>query len=144
MYAGAAIVSLAYLATPYTNYMPDIEAAFVAACKLAARLIEKEVSVYSPIAHSHPIALHGGLDPLNHAMWIAFDEAMMEKCDTLIVAFLPGWQVSKGVAHEIEFFQNAGKKIWGLDPATCRMERWHYPGSERGPRVDESSLPGAK
>ncbi len=133
-------MSLAYLATPYTNYVEGRDAAFVAACKIAASLIEKDVGVYSPIAHGHPIAVHGRLDPLNHAMWIAFDELMMERCDTLIVAFLPGWQVSKGIAHEIEFFQKAGKKIWGLDPSTGKMERWHYPGSERAPRVDESSL----
>lgn len=114
---------IAYLATPYSKYPGGIEAAFRDAAALVARLLEKAVDAYSPIAHTHPVAIHGGLDPLDLSIWLPFDEAMMAKADTLIVAHLPGWEESKGIAHEIAVFAAAGKPIFDLDPATMTMVR---------------------
>src|ERR1700686_5471517 len=48
---------LCYLATPYTQYRDGIEAAFVQAASLAGRLLQARSFVYSPIAHTHPIAM---------------------------------------------------------------------------------------
>jgi hypothetical protein len=115
--------NLAYLATPYTRYPAGIYAAFADAAKLAARLILAGVKVYSPIAHTHPLAIHGNLDPLDLAIWIPFDEAMMERADVLIVAHMEGWEESKGIAHEIRHFEAGGKPIYDLDPETLMMVR---------------------
>jgi hypothetical protein len=112
---------LAYLATPYTRYTGGIEAAFKDAAKLAARLLCTGLKVYSPICHTHPIAIYGALDALDHSIWLPFDEDMMEVSATLIVAHMDGWDESRGVAHEIKFFENAGKPIFDLDPATLNM-----------------------
>ena len=107
---------LCYLATPYSKWPQGIEAAFVAASVVAARLLERGVSVYSPIAHTHPIAIHGGLDPFDHTIWLPFDAALMNAADALIVAGMLGWSESKGVAHEIDVFASAGKSMFYLNP----------------------------
>lgn len=115
--------TLAYLATPYSRYPAGIEAAFQDAAALAARLLRAGILVYSPIAHTHPLAMYGLLDPLDH-IWLPFDELMMARCDTLIVAHMEGWRGSKGIAREIEFFKRAGKPIFDLpDITTCTLVR---------------------
>lgn len=116
-------VGLAYLATPYTRYPAGIERAFTDAAKLAARLLHAGVKVYSPIAHTHPLAVYGDLDPLDHSIWLPFDEAMMAKADVLIVARMEGWAASKGIAHEIQYFADRHKPIFDLDPVTLTMTR---------------------
>src|SRR3990167_1959103 len=60
---------IGYLATPYTRYPAGIRAAFADAAKLAARLLVTGLKVYSPITHTHPLAIYGHLDPLDHAIW---------------------------------------------------------------------------
>jgi Domain of unknown function (DUF1937) len=114
---------LSYLATPYSRYPGGIEAAFMDAACLAARLLRIGVKVYSPICHTHPIAMCGNIDPLDHAIWMPFDEAMMRVCDMLIVAHMPSWETSKGIAMEVEHFEKAGKRIFDLDPVTLVMTR---------------------
>lgn len=109
---------LVYMATVYTKHPAGLERAFVDACELAGELIRKGVNVYSPIAHTHPIAKHANMDPLDHDMWLAFDEAMMDASDALVVMTMPGWQASKGIAHEIRRFQANNKPIYYLDPDT--------------------------
>ena len=115
--------TLAYLATPYTGYGAGINAAFEDAAALAAQLMVAGVNVYSPIAHTHPLAIHGKLDPLDHSIWIPFDEVMMAKADTLIVAHMDGWEFSIGIAHEVGVFEKAGKPIFDLWPETMKMAR---------------------
>lgn len=109
---------LIYLATPYTHYPHGIVRAFEDASALAARLIQQGLRVYSPIAHTHPIAVHGGISPVDHEIWLPFDETMMAAADTLYVAEMAGWHRSRGIAHEIGVFERAGKPIYMLDPDT--------------------------
>lgn len=106
---------LVYLATPYSKFPGGIEAGFIASAKVTARLIEAGVRVYSPIAHTHPVAIHGGLDPLDHSLWLPFDEAMMEAADMACVAMLPTWEASFGVQQEIQHFTAAGKPVLYLE-----------------------------
>ncbi len=103
-----------YLATPYSKYEGGIEKAFVDACKVAAAMVKDGFWVYSPIAHTHPIAVHGGIDPLDHSIWLPFDEPMMKACSALLIALLPGWQHSKGVAYEMDWFDRHEKPIYNL------------------------------
>ena len=112
---------LAYLATPYSKYEAGLDAAFVDASKLSARLMPTGVKIYSPIVHCHPMAIHGGLNPLDHALWLPFDEVMMAKADILIVAHMQGWEESYGIAHEIAVFTRAQKPIFDLDIQTLTM-----------------------
>jgi hypothetical protein len=112
---------LVYLATPYTKFNPDIDAAFRDASALAAKLLEHDVKVYSPIAHCHPIAIYGGLNPRDHAIWIPFNEAMMTASAALLVAQMEGWRESFGVLHEIKFFAEQRKPVFYLDTVTLRV-----------------------
>lgn len=113
--------TLYYLATPYTKYKGGIEKAFMAAAELTGKLLTNGYRVYSPIAHTHPVAVYGGLDPLDHSIWLPFDEAMMHACDALLVAHMDGWRESKGVMHEIEFFARGKKPIFDLRLDDLRM-----------------------
>lgn len=115
--------SLCYLATPYSKYKDGIEAAFQDAARIAAMLLKTGIKVYSPITHTHPLAVFGELDPLDHKIWLPFDEAMMEACDALVVVHMDGWQQSYGIAHEIKVFGAARKPIFDLDPASFELTR---------------------
>jgi hypothetical protein len=108
-----------YLATPYSKYEGGIERAFIDACKVAAAMVKEGIRVYSPIAHTHGIAVHGGIDPLDHKIWLPFDETMMQTCTAIAVALLPGWEKSFGVHHEIATFDMLKKPVHYLqiDPA---------------------------
>lgn len=108
--------SLIYVGTPYSKYVDGIDAAFVEAAKLTARLMRKGLKVYSPIAHTHPLAMYGKIDPMDHSIWLPFDGAMMDKADAMIVAMMFGWEDSKGVRHEIDVFTAAGKPVFFLNP----------------------------
>lgn len=112
---------LCYLATPYSRYPGGIEAAHVAACEVAAKLIQRGYKVYSPIAHTHPIAMHGGIDPLDHNIWLPFDAAMMDAADCCIVAMLQTWEQSYGIGEEIKAFRKAGKPVVYLDTETMQF-----------------------
>jgi nucleoside 2-deoxyribosyltransferase len=106
---------LVYLGSPYTKYATGLDAAFQDVCAIAAELLKEGVKVYSPIAHTHPIAIHGNLDPRNHDIWLPFDQAMMDAADAMVIADMDGWRESYGVRFEIETFQRAGKPVYFRD-----------------------------
>lgn len=115
--------ALIYVGTPYSKWADGLDAAFVEASKLTARLMQHGLKVYSPIAHTHPLAVHGNIDPLDHSIWLPFDGAMMDKADAMIVAMMDGWFESKGVRHEIDVFNEAGKPVFFLNPADLSISR---------------------
>lgn len=103
-----------YLASPYSKYPTGLEDAFVRACEITADFLRLGVTVYSPIAHTHPVAMHGNIDPYSHDIWLAFDNAMIKACDGLIVACLEGWMHSKGIEYELSAFLAVDKPIFYL------------------------------
>lgn len=113
--------SLVYVATPYSKFPGGLESAFIEASRVTAKLIGGGVKAYSPIAHGHPIAIHGNIDPYDHDIWLPFDSTMMEKSDAVVVVKMDGWSESRGVTHEIETFHTAGKPVFYLDPITCTV-----------------------
>ena len=115
------MTTLAYLASPYSKL--NIDAAHEDACLIAGRLLRAGIFVFSPIAHCHSIAFHSGIDPLDHKFWLPICDVMMAHCDTLIVAHMPSWEESKGIAIEIEYFEKAGKPIFDLEVDELRMTK---------------------
>lgn len=105
-----------YLASPYSNYPKGIDYAHVKACQAVAEFVEAGVPVYSPIAHTHPVAMIGCIDPHNHDFWLPIDKPMMDAASGLIVLMLDGWLTSRGVAYETEVFAAAGKPIVYMTP----------------------------
>lgn len=101
-----------YLATPYTRYPQGHAAAFREACMAAARLMLEGVPVFSPIAHSHPIAHHMlPDDKTDHKLWMAMDGPVMAAAGGLIIYELESWRSSAGMAEEIRRFETAGKPV---------------------------------
>lgn len=104
--------TLIYLATPYTRYPGGHEAAFELACQSAAVFLAADIPVFSPIAHSHPIAKHMTAEHLvDHDLWVRIDAPMLAACAAMIVVTVEGWRESRGVQHEIAMFEQAEKPV---------------------------------
>lgn len=103
---------LVYLGSPYTKYAAGLDAAFRDVAAIAAQMLQDGVKVYSPITHTHPIAIHGNLDPRNHDIWLPFDQAMMDAADAMCIADMDGWRESYGVQYEIDYFRWQGKPVY--------------------------------
>ncbi len=104
-----------YLATPYSKYPGGIDEAFKLACRETAVLIRASVRVYSPIAHTHPVAIHGNIDPYDHKIWMPADEPFMHAAKGLIVLRAESWKQSYGIGEEIKAFRAAEKPIVFMD-----------------------------
>lgn len=101
----------AYVCTPYSRYLGGQEAAFVAAAEYTGWLLAEGLHVYSPIAHSHPIATYTKLDPLDHTIWMRNDRPMIEAAAGAVVIKMFGWEESRGVAEEIALFNALSKPV---------------------------------
>ncbi len=105
-----------YLATPYSKYPAGIEQAFIDACRETAMLLRAGVPIFSPIAHTHPIAVHGNINPRDHKIWLPADRPLMDAACGLIVCQMETWDQSYGIGVEIETFTAAGKPVVYMTP----------------------------
>lgn len=107
-----------YLASPYTHEEEAVRIErFRTACLVAARLIREGKHVFSPIAHSHPIAEHGL--PIDADYWMKWNLEMMGTCCGMIVLRLEGWEASRGVEMELAKAREWGMPVEFLDPPTA-------------------------
>lgn len=118
--------TLGYLASPYTRDTRSLVAAFQDICRIAARLHSAGIYCYSPIAHLHSFAVYGELDPLNLTLWLPHNQMMMDRCDCLIVAQMPGWDESDGIKGEVEYFEKVKKPIFDLEPNRLVLTKREY------------------
>lgn len=106
-----------YLASPYSHPDPDVrERRFDEVCRIAGALMAAGHQVFSPIAHTHPIAVRCDL-PKGWEFWRKYDEDLLAACDWLVVAAMDGWQDSVGVKAEIQVALDTGKRI-----SVCSVE----------------------
>ena len=116
-----------YLASPYTH--PDSgvrQQRFEAACRAAAALIRQGKTVFSPVAHSHPICRFGL--PGDWGFWERHDLEHLAVCDEVVVLKLDGWRESVGVQAEVAQAWALGKPVTFLavdaqaeeNPDACR------------------------
>ena len=104
-----------YLASPYSHPDPAVrEQRFHAACRAAVALLHAGRVVFSPIAHSHPLAQHSL--PGNWQFWEQYDRKFLERCDEVVVLMLDGWEESVGVQAEIRIARELGKPVRYLAP----------------------------
>lgn len=90
-----------YLASAYSHDNPAIrDERFKAVCLCAAVLMRQGHLIFSPIAHTHPIAVAGEL-PTGWEFWHKYDREMIQACAQLWVFTLEGWKVSCGVTDEL-------------------------------------------
>ena len=107
---------LVYLAAPYSHPDPKTrEDRFREINKVASMLMKRGVFIYSPISHSHPIAVAGGL-PTGWEFWNQYDEIMLSACGLMIVLMMPGWQESVGVSNEIKIAVRRRLRVVYVDP----------------------------
>lgn len=102
-----------YLASPYTGTDAQQEDRYIKVCKAAADVIRMDPRlhrVFSPIAHSHGIAVHGNLKG-DHETWKDQNLWQLEYCDELWVATIEGWGASEGIKWEIETVMSLGKRV---------------------------------
>ena len=100
-----------YLASPYSSPHANVmQQRFEAVCRAAAVLMRAGYMVFSPIAHSHPIAQHGL--PLGWEFWQAFDFAFIDVANEVWVLTLPGWHESVGVRAETAYAIEQSKPVW--------------------------------
>jgi len=104
-----------YLASPYTHPDPKIrEERFQAVCLQASIMMRRGITVFSPIAHMHPIAQYGM--PVGWEFWKVFDTEFLEMCSELHILKLPGFKESKGVLGEIQIAESLGKPVVFIEP----------------------------
>lgn len=112
---------LIYLASPYSHADEAVrEERFRAVCQASAGLMAQGHLIFSPIAHTHPIALAGKL-PTDFRFWRRYDETMLRAAGELWVLMLPGWHVSAGVREEIAFMDALGRPVRYVNPRTLRV-----------------------
>lgn len=108
---------LSYLASPYSRYHAGLDAAYSMACQASAVLMKRGHRIFCPIAHSHPIATFGDIDPLDWEFWAKQDGDMMKNCNGLIILKMEGWEESVGVTDEIGAFEWMSKPCIYVHPA---------------------------
>ena len=112
-------MSYFYLATPYSRYPHGLRAAWQEACRNAAILAEAGVPIFSPIAMTYGMENYLNKD---HAFWMGVDRPMMESAKGCIMCRMQSWDVSRGMAQELQIFQEAGKPVIWMDPGVIPDE----------------------
>lgn len=100
-----------YLASPYSH--PDIDVRvwrFEQVAYAAAHLMGEGHLVFSPITHSHPIAICGISGAWER--WHDFDELMIRVCEEgFWILMLDGWRASVGVRAEKQIAESLSRPI---------------------------------
>lgn len=105
-----------YLASPYSHSSSQIRTfRFHQACQAAGWLMSKGLFVYSPIAHTHPIAEAWDL-PREFPFWQQFDQIGVEFCECFAVLTLDGWKSSASVRYALELATDLDKEVFFIGP----------------------------
>jgi len=105
-----------YLATPYSKYPLGIDAAFQLAVAQRGLLVKAGVPVFSPIIHSHPVAVQCGIDPFDYNIWLPSEDPILRSASGIIMVRAEGWEYSFGMNHERIQFEDACKPVVWMDP----------------------------
>jgi len=122
---------MVYLASPYSDPDPAVrERRFQQACAASANLMRRGILLFSPIAHTHPIALYGL--PKGWEFWEQYDREFLAACERMIVLTLPGWRHSVGVKAEILTMQAMGKPVEYMRLVNGRCRKHSPPMAKEG------------
>ena len=100
-----------YIASPFSHPRLIVRIyRYIKVCRVAGRLIREGNIVYSPIAHSAPIAWLCRLQG-DHATWKEQNRGWISWCDELWVLTIEGWDVSIGIEWEMEMARIMGKRV---------------------------------
>lgn len=100
-----------YVAAPYSHPKSAVRhERYLRITHYCGRRMMMGELVFSPITYGHGFALLGLADTA-HTDWICFNERMMLASEEVRVLQLPGWEKSKGIAHELDFADRHGIRI---------------------------------
>lgn len=102
---------LTYLACPYSHSDPAVrQDRYHAANEATAALIRAyKWNVFSPITHSHPLALLG-LDG-DWGYWERIDTDYLKMSSRIVILTVPGWKTSVGIRHERALAKQFGAEL---------------------------------
>jgi hypothetical protein len=104
-----------YIASPYTDRSQEVEQdRYRAVRHFVSEYARRGRIVYSPILHFHDAARKHGL-PTAAAFWKEHNATMLRHAERLVVYKLPGWDLSVGVAYEVDLAQKLHLPIDYID-----------------------------
>ena len=104
-----------YIASPYSDTDEKVRNDRAYKAQLYTYIMfKRDVMVYSPIAHWHPIQEIFDMPQKGEAYWKQ-NEAMLSHARCLHVLQLPGWDTSVGVKTEIDYAKDNGIPIVYID-----------------------------
>lgn len=103
---------LIYLASPYSHKEDKVRfERFETIARVAAKLMSQGVYLFCPITHTHPIN-EAGINNPGWDFWCKYDYMMLDRCQELWIADMPGWKESVGVTAEIKYMMEANKPVF--------------------------------
>lgn len=107
--------TLIYLASPYSHADKEVMRQREEDInKIGAILINKGHLLYGPISMSAAL-VRSGVTGSGWDTWKTLDLEMINRCNEVWVADMPGWQESVGVTAEIEHAISTRKPVYILD-----------------------------
>lgn len=100
---------LVYLAAPYSH--PDYDVRmhrFRSVTWIASKLMQQGELIYSPITHGHALTMVNRRIPTDWKHWESHCKAVLQACEIVLVATLPGWEESVGVQAELKIASELG------------------------------------
>jgi len=98
------MAGLIYLASPYSNPRAAIRLErYFATLRFTSTKLLEGYAIFSPIVYGEQMAGEIGT---TFEAWANLNDRMIAACDAFWVLMLPGWQESRGIAHELKVWQN--------------------------------------
>ena len=114
-----------YLASPYSHPDEQVrESRYLEAVDACHDIINLGHCPFSPIVHSHPIALRHG-SGLGFDSWMKIDFEMICRCDELWILNIEGYDESEGVAKEKQYALIKGLPVSDFFPKRI-LEEYGY------------------
>lgn len=120
-----------YLASPYSNYQPNRQAAYDDILAVLEKFCVAGIPAFSPIVHTHPVDCHNRATTektIPYQNWLDADFAMLRQSAGVLVVVLPGWSTSTGVGKEMKYAAEIGKPVFLFSPARADLEPFRVPG----------------
>lgn len=86
------------------------EGRYLQVMRKTKELLEKGLTVFSPILHCHPMSVIYGL-PKDFSFWECLDKSYIDNCNVVWVYKMEGWEESRGITQEIAYAKSQGKHI---------------------------------
>lgn len=113
-----------YLASPYTALTRvEMEIRFIRICEAIGYFTKLGMTVYSPIAHYHPVANLYTL-PTDFKFWQQHNRHMIALAEELWVLALPDWELSVGVAAELDYAAEINKPLKAVSAYDYQRRPW--------------------